>query len=139
MRKSILICLLLLAGSRLQAQTNEDEKAIRAVILDYVNSFYLADSAKVIASVHPQLAKRGFYKRDNAYREATMSFQEMKRLCMRWNKSRNIPADAPKDITVFEIQEKIASAKVRALWGTDYFHLLKDNGQWKIIQVLWQD
>jgi len=133
---SLLFCCLFGAA---QAQTTDDEKAIRQAILNYVESFYNADTAKVYASVHPELAKRGYYKRDNAYREATMSFNQMVSLASRWNKSNPIPADAPKEITLFEVKDKIASAKLKATWGTDYFHLAKIDGTWKIINVMWQD
>lgn len=133
---SLLICCCFLS---VQAQTTEDEKAIRQAILNYVESFYQADTTKVYASVHPELAKRGYYKRNNAYTEATMSFDQMVRLSSRWNKNNPVPADAPKDITLFEVKDKIASAKLKAMWGTDYFHLAKIEGNWKIINVMWQD
>ena len=45
----------------------------------------------------------------------------------------------PKKITVFEVLDKIATAKVEAKWGIDYFHLAKINDKWMIVNVLWQD
>jgi hypothetical protein len=48
------------------------------------------------------------------------------------------PAGAPKDITVFDVQDQTASAKLTAWWGTDYLLLAKEKGRWMIIQVLWQ-
>lgn len=133
---ALLMCSLCL-GAKAQAQ--DDEKAIRQAIQNYVESFYNADTSKVYASVHPELAKRGYYKRDNSYRETKMTFEQMVQLSARWNKTNPVPADAPKEITIFEIKDKIASAKVKAMWGTDYFHLAKNDGQWKVVNVLWQD
>jgi hypothetical protein len=48
------------------------------------------------------------------------------------------PANAPKDITVFDVQDQTASAKLTAWWGTDYLLLAKENGRWMITHVLWQ-
>lgn len=139
MKKIAFALLLCCFCSAAQAQTADDEKAVRKAVLNYVESFYKADTTKVYASVHPELAKRGYYKRNNTYTEATMSFGQMVSLSSRWNKSNPIPADAPKEITIFEVKDKIASAKLKAMWGTDYFHLAKIDGNWKIINVMWQD
>ena len=139
MKKAAFVFLLFCLCNTVKAQTTTDEKAIRQAILNYVESFYNADTAKVYASVHPELAKRGYYKRDNNYSEAKMTFNQMVSLSSRWNKNNPVPADAPKEITLFEVKDKIASAKLKAMWGTDYFHLAKIDGNWKIINVMWQD
>ncbi|QNF32631.1 nuclear transport factor 2 family protein [Adhaeribacter swui] len=122
-----------------QAQNLSEEKAVRQAIRNYVDSFYNADTAKVYASVHPELAKRGYYKREGQYQETKMTFRQMVKLSARWNKTVKLAPDAPQEITIFEIKDKIAVAKVKAHWGTDYFHLAKDNGTWKIYNVIWQD
>src|SRR5688572_7520955 len=138
MKKLLLFAVLLSLQFTSMAQQTSDEKAIRATILNYVESFYNADTAKVYASVHPELAKRGDFKKDNEYRELKMTFKQMNYWAARWNKTNPVPKDAPKEITIFEIKDKIATAKVRAMWGTDYFHLVKQDGVWKIVNVLWQ-
>src|SRR5688572_16310569 len=138
MKKFVLLTLVFGLSLACNAQSKADEKAIRATILNYVESFYHADTAKVYASVHPELAKRGYLKKDNDYRELKMTFKQMNYWAARWNKTNPVPKDAPKEITIFEIKDKIATAKVRAMWGTDYFHLVKQDGVWKIVNVLWQ-
>ena len=139
MKKIAFALLMFCLCSTVKAQTTNDEKAIRQAILNYVESFYNADTTKIYASVHPELAKRGYYKRNNTYQEATMTFNQMVSLSKRWSKNNPVPADAPKEISVFEVKDKIASAKLKAMWGTDYFHLAKTDGSWKIINVMWQD
>ena len=49
------------------------------------------------------------------------------------------PANAPKQIVVFDVQDQTASAKLTAYWGTDYFLLAKYDGQWMIRPVMWQE
>ena len=48
------------------------------------------------------------------------------------------PPNAPKTITIFDVQDQTASAKLTAFWGTDYLLLAKENGRWVITHVLWQ-
>ena len=48
------------------------------------------------------------------------------------------PAGAPKAITLFDVQDQTASAKLTAWWGTDYLLLAREQGRWMITHVLWQ-
>ena len=43
-----------------------------------------------------------------------------------------------KEIEIYDVNTKTASAKLTAEWGVDYFHLSKVNDQWKIVNVIWQ-
>jgi hypothetical protein len=117
----------------------DEKKAIEKAILNYVEAFYEADTSKAYESIITDLAKRGYYQKGTEVVEAKMSFEQLVRLAKRWKASQNITPESPKKITVFDVLDKIATAKVEALWGIDYFHLAKVNGKWMIINVLWQD
>lgn len=132
-----LACFLLIGSAH--AQTAADQTQIKQVILNYVEAFYEADTTKAYASVAQDLAKRGYYTNNGQQKEAKMSFEQLVALSKRWKQTKTITADTPKKITVFEVLDKIATAKVEALWGIDYFHLAKVDGKWMIINVLWQD
>ncbi len=115
-----------------------DEKAVRAAILDYVEGVYELEPERIERSVHPELAKRGYYKSDGAWVEIPMTFPQLVELAATYNDDGHIPADAPKKIELFEVLDKTASAKLTANWGVDYFHLAKVDGKWQIMNVLWQ-
>ncbi|MBB1284249.1 nuclear transport factor 2 family protein [Flavisolibacter sp. BT320] len=122
------------------AQKDDEKQKIERAILNYVEAFYEADTTKAYESVAKDLAKRGYYKaKDGSSKEAKMSFEQLVKLAQRWKASQNITDATPRKITVFEILDRIATAKVEAQWGIDYFHLAKQNGKWTIINVLWQD
>jgi len=127
----------LLIATSLFAQ--DEKKAIEKAILNYVEAFYEADTTKAYESVIADLAKRGYYQKGSEVVEAKMSFEQLVRLAKRWKATQNITSESPKKITVFDMLDKIATAKVEALWGIDYFHLAKVNGKWMIVNVLWQD
>ncbi len=122
------------------ASINDDTEAVRQAVLDYVEGVYNVEPARIERSVHPELTKLGFYRTrgKDGYSAGKMTYTQLVELSKTWNKEGKLPKTAPKEITIFEVQDQTASAKLTAQWGTDYFHLAKYDGKWKIINVLWQ-
>lgn len=139
MNRKVAVIALLMSFITTSLLAQDEKTAIEKAILNYVEAFYEADTSKAYESVITDLAKRGYYQKGLEVVETKMSFEQLIRLAKRWNASQNITPESPKKITVFEVLDKIATAKVEALWGVDYFHLAKVNGKWMIINVLWQD
>lgn len=125
-----------LASTPLQDET----EAVRQAVLDYVEGVYNVDPARIERSVHPELTKLGFYRQQgkDGYTGGKMTYTQLVELSKNWNKEGKLPKTAPKEITIFEVQDQTATAKLTAQWGTDYFHLAKYDGKWQIINVLWQ-
>lgn len=144
MKRPLLFALALLlvsvtASTRAQNQTDRD--GVHQAVLDYVEGVYNVDPSRIERSVHPKLAKTGFYRgqKDETYRPASnMTFEQLKDVARNWNKDGKLRKDAPKEITVFEVLDQTATAKLVAEWGIDYFHLAKFDGKWMIINVIWQ-
>ena|SRR5688572_28603665 len=129
--------LLLLATTySTKAQTNDDSLKVVETIKDYVYAIYEKDTNKVYRSVHPDLAKRGYSMRDGKMVESLMSFRRLVQIAATWRTTDRKLLE-PK-ITVYEVLDYTASAKLVADWGIDYFHLSKISGEWKIYNVMWQ-
>lgn len=139
MKKLIIMITLMLPLMGIKAQTADEHRLIEKAILNYVEAFYEADTTKAYESVARDLAKRGYYTQNGELKEAKMTFEQLVKLAQRWKSGVHITADSPRKITVFEVLDRIASAKVEAHWGIDYFHLAKTDGKWTIINVLWQE
>ena len=122
----------------MKALAKTDREAVKQAVLDYVEGVYETDPAKIEQSVHPELAKRGFFVDRQGTTESTMSFREFMEHAKTYNKDGQFPPDAPKEIIIFEVLDQTASAKLIAAWGIDYMHLAKYHEQWKIVHVLWQ-
>ena len=135
-----LFALLLAAPSAALAQPAADRAAVRQAALDYVEALYEVDTSRVVRSVHPALTKYGYYRADGTYRGGAMTYDELKQLALRWNRDprRVDPETAVKEVVVFDVLDKTASAKVVAHWGVDYMHLAKVDGRWLIRNILWQ-
>jgi hypothetical protein len=139
-RFSLALIALLLVTSAASAQSVDDRTAVRQAALDYVEALYEVDTTRIARSVHPDLMKYGYYRADGTYRGGAMTYDELEALVLRWNRDpqRVDPATAVKEVVVFDVLDKTASAKVVAHWGVDYMHLAKVDGQWMIRNILWQ-
>ena len=123
------------------AQSPADREQVRRAVLDYVEGFYEGDTAKLVRSVRPDVYKYGFWRgRDStAYHGEQMQWRAFHDYANRVRASnRPTPPTAPKEITVYDVQNQTASAMLTAWWGTDYLLLGKYDGRWMISSVLWQ-
>ena len=122
-----------------QAPASADAAAVKQAALDYVDAIYNGKPELIERSVHPQLVKRGFYKKDAAapYVEMPMTYEQLLKLAASWNKDGKRDLSR-KDVVVIEVLDQTAVAKVVANWGVDFMFLGKFDGQWKITQILWQ-
>jgi len=122
------------------AQSDAEREGVRQAVLDYVEGVYEVAPERIERSVHPELAKRGFFvkKGETAYSPHTMTFQQLVDLAKSYNKDGHVKKDAPKEIVIYDISDQTASIKLTAVWGIDYMHLAKYEGRWKIVNVLWQ-
>ncbi len=120
----------------------EDYNNVKGAILDYVEGLYLVDSTRIIKSVDPKLRKLGYYynpDKKGYVDNLEMTHQQLVRLAARWNSDYDqADENSPKEIEIFDVNSKTASAKLTAEWGIDLFHLAKVNDQWKIVNVIWQ-
>lgn len=145
-RLASLLTLAVLAASHVPLAAQDgagsaDREAVRAAVLDYVEGFYEGDSARLVRSVWPEVRKYGYYvPRDSAsYVGEAMPYAEFMRFAAAVKAGRvRTPANAPKEIEIFDVQDQTASAKLTAWWGTDYLLLARQDGRWMITQVLWQ-
>lgn len=118
-------------------ETSEIESRIKS----YVNSIYKQDTASIAGYTDELIQKSGYYygKKNSHWSYHFMNYQELFQTALNYNAKDWIPEWAPIDITIFEVKEKVASAKVKAIWGFDYLLLSKNqNGDWKIDKILWQ-
>jgi hypothetical protein len=142
-RLELLVGLLVVAAivSVSTASDDGDKAAVRNAVLNYANSAYEVRPDLVERSVHPKLQKIGYVLRDDTkkYRELWMNFYELKELVAGWNKEgRFDAATARRDVKVLDLLDQTAVARLDAEWGIDFFQLAKIDGEWKIMNVIWQ-
>ena len=122
-----------------QAQTAADSSAIVATALDYIDGFYASDAARMERALHPELAKRIVV--DPAGPESRLQNMSAEQLidATAGGGAARIPDDAKKsDVSILDIYNNIASVRIDAGVWIDYLHIARWNGEWKIVNVLWE-
>jgi hypothetical protein len=115
-----------------------DREAVERAVEDYVEALYDVKPELSERSVHPALQKLGCWRPDGADAYGTpgvMTFEQLRDLAGHWNKDGR---ELTYDIQLLDVLDVTASAKLTADWGVDHMHLIKRDGQWKIVQILWQ-
>lgn len=137
----LLLCatLALLPSAALAAQSAADSAGIKAAALDYIQGYYDGDGARMERAVHPELAKRIVQVDERGrYRLGQMSAMTLV-AGTRAGGGKDIPvAERRSDVTILDIYQNAASAKIYASGWVDYLHLAKWNGRWVIVNVLWE-
>jgi len=119
----------------------DDREDVTNTIKDYVLGFYEGNTERLDRALHPKLRKIGWYRQGTGPYGGpySMTKDSAKEFAPRFAASDdNKGPEGHMKIKVFEVMDKVASAKVEATWGFDYVHLVKEEGSWKIMNVIWQ-
>ena len=121
--------------------TDDAAKLVEKAAHNYLDAFYEVEPDLLDDSVHPELAKVGFWRPnpDDEYRVLPMSFAQLKGLAGRWNRNGDhVRDDTPRDVEILDMLDATAAVKVTAAWGIDYMQIGKFDGKWQIRHILWQ-
>jgi hypothetical protein len=137
--KAVALAVLLCALPTLAQEKADPRGAIRAACLDYIEGWYEGDAARMERALHPDLAKRivrsGPNGKSNLQQMGAMGLVQG----VRAGYGKQTPKEKQqKDVTVLDVFENAASAKIIASDWIDYLHLARWNGEWKIVNVLWE-
>ncbi len=132
---------LLLITKTIFGQTKKDSLEIKQAALDYIEAQHKPNPLQMERALHPRMVKRTFWK-DKAtgkdYVRETNT-ESMVLLAESYNKSGDkFPSTPKKEVLLLDVSERTASVKLVADDWIDYMHIVKLNGTWKIVNVLWQ-
>jgi hypothetical protein len=135
------VSIIFLLASQAYAQTQKDSLAIKQAALDYIESQHNVNPAQFERSAHPRMVKRTFWthkKTGQEYLRETFK-DAMVLLAATYNVNGDqFPKKPKKEVVILDIHQKIASVKLIADEWIDYMHIVKLNGKWQIVNVLWQ-
>ncbi len=118
---------------------NTDEQQIKETVRNYVEGWYAADTIKMDNALHPDLVKRRCGKVPHTERNLIETLTKSTMLeytKMGFGKKKAQP-DLMLEIKVLDISDDIANVKSSTFEYVDYVQLANVNGQWKIINILW--
>jgi hypothetical protein len=139
--KKYLILLFLCASSKFQAQTAQDSAAIKRAALAYIEAQHNPNPKLMESALHPRMVKRSVFRNKTAQKDFVSEFfaENMIILAETYNvKGDKFPKNPRKEVKLLDVSAKTASVKLIADAWIDYMHIVKINGEWKIINVLWQ-
>jgi hypothetical protein len=141
MMRWIISFLLIVVATPAFAQTPaspEDLAAIKVTALDYAQGWYTGDAARMEKALSPDLAKRIVMVRDGKSKVENMSAMGLVQ-GTRAGFGTKTPKDQQQaDVTILDVFGNAASVKIVMSGWVDYLHEGKVNGQWVIINVLWE-
>lgn len=135
------ITLILFSMINIYAQTAQDSLDIKRVALAYIEAQHKPDSKLMESALHPRLVKRSVFKNKATKKDYISEFfaENMIILAESYNvKGDKFPTNPRKEVKLLDVSTKTASVKLIADTWIDYMHIVKTNGEWKIINVLWQ-
>ncbi|MFK7050890.1 Putative lumazine-binding protein [Flavobacterium columnare] len=123
------------------AQTKQDSLDIKRVALDYIESQHNPNPIQMGNALHPRMVKRTFWKDKSTgkdfLRETTT--ESMILIAESYNKNGNqFPKKPKKEVVFLDVSNRTASIKLIADEWIDYMHIVKLNGKWILVNVLWQ-
>ncbi len=134
------VILILLAFSA-HGQTQKDSLEITQVALDYIESQHNVNPEQFERAAHPRMVKRTFWtnkKTGKEYLRETFT-DAMILLAETYNlEGDGFPENPKKEVIILGIYDRTASVKLIADEWIDYMHIVKLNGKWQLVNVLWQ-
>ncbi len=114
------------------------EDSIRNTALDYADGFYTGNAARMESAVHPDLNK-AFPRYIPRTGQSAPSYTTYSQLIGFTEAKYGLLADTARHIqvSILYYTPEVAMVKVLSANFNDYLQMIKDQGKWKIINVLW--
>lgn len=121
------------------SQTHADSVAIERTALDYIQGYYSGSPERMERALHPELAKRIVRTGE----DGRSSLDQMDAATLvditRRMAARPVPEEQwVDDVKILDVFENVASVRIDAAQWIDYLHLARWDGEWKIVNVLWE-
>ena len=141
LRRQLVLVGLVLGSTRAVcvAQTAGDSAAIRATAHNYIDGWYSGDAARMELALHSHLAKRLVYTDAMGHsRLADLTAAELIQSTRAG--AGKIPKEQWRDsVTILSTFGNDAVVRVDATTWVDFLEMIKWDGEWKIINVIWEN
>jgi hypothetical protein len=139
-RSAVLTMSVILLAVALPAwsQPQDEKAAIRRAALDYIEGWYEADGARMDRALHNELAKRTIRSVGGAERFTSLTKAQMVEATQKGGGKNRPAATRNIKVDILDVYRDIASVRTECADFIDYLQLARSEGQWKIVNVLWQ-
>lgn len=122
------------------AAAEQEQAAIERTVRDYLEGWYGGDAARMQRALHPELAKRmvGSDPRTGRSFLQPIGASAMINFTAAGAGKLKPGEDAAIEIAVLDVFGSMAMVRAKSVAFMDYVQLGKLDGEWKIVNVLWE-
>jgi hypothetical protein len=129
------------SGSAAPPATDDGERAaVERTVRDYLEGWYTGDAARMERALHPELAKRmvGSDPRTGRSFLQPIGASAMITFTAAGAGKLKPGEDAAIEIAVLDVFRSMAMVRAKSVAFMDYVQLGKLDGEWKVVNVLWE-
>jgi len=117
----------------------KEKAAIKETALNYIEGWYTGNPERMEKALHDDLAKRGVLPDRETGKIGLVPLTKVK--LVEYTKAGY--GKRPKDewniqVTILDVLPNSATVKIYSVSFIDYIHMAKLDGEWKIVNVLWE-
>jgi hypothetical protein len=143
--KKVMTVILILAAvtsmsfAQVSGKAVNEEEAVKKTALNYIEGYFSGDVERMEQALHPELTKVIPFTVPQTGKTGLSKMGASQLIeGTRAGMGKLEESERKIEVTVYDIFEDLATAKVVSSKFIDYLHLAKINGEWKIINVLWK-
>lgn len=133
--------MVMMVGGLLAAQAasgpGTEAQRVQEAVLDYAEGYYEQAPERMTRAVSPLLTKRGLVARPGLPAFLSQMNAEMLIEATRGGGPRPKAADRRLAVEVLDMSGDVASARIFSVLFNDYVHLVRRDGRWQLVSVLW--
>jgi hypothetical protein len=122
----------------MEGQTPADSAAIRASALDYIDGWYSNNATRMERALHPHLAKRLVWA-DSTGKSHLVDLTALELIQGTRSHPPTPSTERRHDVTILSSYGNVAMVRIEASDWVDFLQEVKWNGDWKIINVVWEN
>ncbi|MBM4159662.1 MAG: nuclear transport factor 2 family protein [Ignavibacteria bacterium] len=139
---SVLLALVLLSWcvvAQDKPDVEKDKAAVKQAAHDYAEGYYEGSAERMERALHPLLVKRGLVPSSQPGSTFLVQMNSVMLVeVTRSGRGKLAPEERGISYELLDLTENTASAKIFTARFNDFLHLAKQNGQWRIVNVLWR-
>ncbi len=122
------------------ADPAQDRAAIERAVLDYLEGWYTGDAVRMERALHPELAKRMVAADPRTGRSFIEPIGASAMIAYTAAGAGKLAAGqtAGIEVTILDVWGDMAMVRGKSVHFMDYVQLARLDGQWKVVNVLWQ-
>jgi hypothetical protein len=131
------VTLVLVFGSVQEAE--KETAAIEQAALDYIEGWYEGNVERMDRALHPDLNKKGVQVLPKTGKTVLNHLRKTNMVeYTRMGSGKNEEKKKQVSVQILDVFKNTASVKSISPDFIDYLHLVKADGHWKIVNVLWE-